>query len=471
MTWRFAFSVLEIAWVIGASCWIILEKRSPTATLAWIFGLAVLPLIGGLVYVFIGPRRIERKRIRRLSRIAVVTRDAVPLLSGAPSPEQRRIAQLMRLATHRQGIPPSTARSAVLYTTGAATFAAVIAAIAAARHHVHLEYYIFEPDTTGTRVRDALIERARAGVQVRLLLDAIGSFHARGKFLAPLVAAGAEVATFNSAVVAALPTRRWMNFRTHRKIVVVDGTIGFCGGINIHDEENLEVTGPKAWRDTHLRIEGDAVHGLQLVFLEDWAFASGSALASKEYFPDGEGGPHTVQIVASGPDGDAFAIAKVYFACIATARARVLLTTPYFVPDDALLAALMTAAARGVDVQLLVSKRSDSRLVDAAGRSYFDELLRSGVKIYQYGPPMVHAKTLVVDDDLAIVGTANFDNRSLRLNFEVCAVLYDAGLAAELAAAFTTDLGAAQPVQLLDVRGRLPGRLFEATARLFSPQL
>jgi cardiolipin synthase A/B len=470
VTWKFVFSAVEIAWIVGASCWILLEKRSPTATLAWIFCLAVLPIVGSLVYIYLGPRRIERKRIVRLTRIADVTRDAVPYLTVAPSPERQHIGQLMLLATHRDGIPPSTARTVELYTTGAATFGAIIAAIGAARHHVHLEYYIYEPDTTGTRVRDALIERARAGVEVRLLVDSIGSLHARGAFVAPLIAAGAKVGYFNTALGAALPGRHLINFRTHRKIVVVDGTVGFCGGINIHDDENLEVKGDKAWRDTHLRIEGDAVRGLQLIFLEDWAFSTRESVASKAYFPDSEGGEHYVQVVASGPDGDAFAIAKVYFACIATARERVWLTSPYFVPDDALLAALVTAAARGVDVHLLVSKRSDSRLVDAAGRSYFDELLRSGVKIHQYGPPMVHAKTLVVDDDVAIVGTANFDNRSLRLNFEVVVMLYGEALATQLGDIFRGDLARSLPVSLLDAK-RLPGRLFEAAARLLSPQL
>src|SRR5262249_45844573 len=283
--------------------------------------------------------------------------------------------------------------------------------------------------------------------------------------------AGAQVAGSNPRGMGALVGRRWLNFRTHRKIVVVDGNVGFCGGINVHDDENLEVKGADAWRDTHVRLEGNAVRGLQRTFLEDWAFATGAAPVAKAFFPEAPAGPHAVQIVASGPDGDAYAIAKFYFASVATARERVWLTTPYFVPDDALVAALVTAAGRGVDVHLLLSKKTDSRLVDAAGRSYYDQLLRAGVKIHLYGPPMVHAKTLLVDRDLAIVGTANFDNRSLRLNFEVMAVAYDEGFADKLADVFRADLGRAQAVRLRDVKGPLPGRLFEAAARLLSPQL
>ncbi len=471
MSWEIVVTVVEIAWVLGASGWIILEKRSPTATMAWILGMALLPLVGALVYLFLGPRRLERKRIRRLTAIAAVTQDCIPFLARAPTPERRRIAQLMRLAAHRDGMPASTVRGADLYTSGAATFAAIGGAIAAATHHVHMEYYIFEADVTGTRLRDALVERARAGVEVRLLIDGLGSPRVKGAFVAPLLAAGAKVARFNPPRLGTLVGRRWLNFRTHRKIVVVDGKVGFCGGINVHDDENLEVTGAEAWRDTHLRIEGNAVRGLQRTFLEDWAFATGAAPVASAYFPEEPPGQHAVQIVASGPDGDAFSIAKVYFAAVATARERVWLTTPYFVPDEALLAALITAAGRGVDVHLLLSKKTDSRLVDAAGRSYFDQLLRAGVKIHLYGPPMIHAKTLVVDKDLAIVGTANFDNRSLRLNFEVMAVIYEDGFATQLADVFRADLARAQPVRLRDVNGPLPGRLFEAAARLLSPQL
>lgn len=471
MSWQLALTMAEIVWVVCASSWIVLEKRSPTATLAWVFGLALLPIIGVFAYLYLGPRRLERKRNRRLAAIAGVTEDCSVYFARAPDPERRRVAQLMRLGAYRGGMPASSARAVDIYTSGAETFAAIAQAIAGATHHVHCEYYIFEPDATGTRFRDALIERARAGVQVRLLVDALGSPRVRGAFLAPLLAAGAKFARFNRPGLGALLGRRWLNFRTHRKIVVVDGRIGFCGGINVHDDENLDVNGADAWRDTHIRIEGDAVRGLQRTFLEDWAFAAGKLPVAPDLFPPDESGPYAVQIVASGPDADALSIARVYFAAIACARERVWLTTPYFVPDDALLAALTTASGRGVDVHLLLSAKTDSRLVDAAGRSYYDGLLGAGVKIHAYGPPMVHAKTLVIDEEIAMVGTANFDSRSLRLNFEVMAVVYDAKVAARLAEIFRADVARAHEVRIRDVKGALPARLLEATARLLAPQL
>jgi cardiolipin synthase len=472
MSWQVALSAVEIAWLVGASCWILLEKRSPTATLAWIFGMALLPLVGFFVYFFLGPRRLERKRLKRLRAISAVRERAGDLMPSIAAPDRKRIAQLMRLAAQADGLPAGTARSLTLYEDGVATFDAIVEAIARAEHHVHLEYYIFEPDVTGTRIRDALVERARAGVEVRLLVDAIGSPRLKKKFLAPLLAAGGQVAFFNRLKLGRLLLgRRWMNFRTHRKIVVVDGRIGFTGGINVHDEENRAVRGADAWRDTHVRIEGAVVRGLQRVFLEDWHFSTDSAPMTREYFPDEPSGSHAVQIVVSGPDSDALTIAKVYFAAIALARHRVWVTTPYFVPEDALVAALVTAAGRGVDVQLLLSTRSDSRWVDAAGRSYFEGLIGAGVKIHLYGPPMIHAKTFVVDEEIAMVGTANVDSRSLRLNFEVMAVIYDAAFTEQLAAAFRADLGHAKRVSRRDTREPLPARLFEAVARLFAPQL
>ena len=471
MSFELAFTVVEIAWVVIASCWVLLEKRSPTATLAWIFGMALLPIVGAFVYLLIGPRRLKRKRLKRLRAVAAISKTGAAVFPEVPEPERRRIAQLMRLAAHRDGVPPGTARSLTLYGSGAETFTAIEEAIRAAKHHVHVEYYIFEPDRTGTRIRDALVERARAGIEVRLLVDAMGSPRVRRKFVAPLLAAGGEFARFNPPQILALFLgRRWLNFRTHRKIVVVDGGVGFTGGINVHDDENRDVR-PDAWRDTHLRIEGVAVRGLQRTFLEDWHFATEKTPDAATYFPDQAAGQHAVQIVAYGPDSDALNIAKAYFAAIAGARERVWVTTPYFVPDDALLAALITAAGRGVDVSLLLSTRTDSRWVDAAGRSYYDELIRAGVKIHVYGPPMVHAKTLLVDQDIAMVGTANFDNRSLRLNFEVMAIAYDVRLADELAAAFTADVAISKKVKLRDTREPFPARLFEATARLLSPQL
>lgn len=459
-----------LAYLAAVSVWIVLQRRAPAATLAWILSLAVLPGLGVAFYLVFGPRRITRSKRRRL-RARAHLGDAVERARAAThvAPPAHALG-LGRLGDAAGGMPLSTCSRVDLLVDGARTFDSLCAAIAAARHHVHLEYYIFLPDAVGARIMDALIERARAGVQVRLLVDAVGSGALRLRHRLRLRAAGIEVARFHR--LRFWSVKPLFNFRTHRKIVVVDGVVGFTGGVNVtadHDERHS----PRAFRDTHLRLEGPAVRWLQIVFLEDWEYATGRCPTDLTYFPEVvERGERVVQIVASGPDSEHEPIKHVYFAAITSAEQRVQLRTPYFVPDEAMLSALTTAALRGVDVRVLVPLHSDSRLVSAAGRSYFEELLRSGVRVYEYLPRMLHAKTLVVDDELAAVGTANFDNRSFRLNFEVAAVVHGPELAAELAQVFAADLEQAREVKLGDAaRSRFGRRVSEAVARLMSPLL
>jgi cardiolipin synthase len=453
-----------------------MEKRPPVSTLAWIALVVGLPVVGALLYYFIGHRRVKRTRFKRL-RARLGLREARERLREAAvrsgrGPVDARALQLMNLATEVGDAPPSNATSVQILLGGDEAFAAIEEAVRSARHHVHLEYYIFEPDGAGTRLRDLLVERARAGVEVRLLCDGVGSHHLGRRFLRPLWEAGARFAWFGPVTLARLRPRL-VNFRTHRKIVVVDGIKGFTGGINISDQESVAASGARAWRDTHLGFEGAAVRWLQLVFLEDWSYATGQSFSDAAYFPAvPDDGAYPVQILASGPDEPWHAIQKLYFAAIASARSRVLVSTPYFVPDEAMLTALCTAALSGVDVRLLVPRRSDSRTVSAATRSYFADLVAAGVRVYEYTAGMMHAKTVVVDDTFAAVGTANMDSRSFRLNYEITAVRYDAAGADALAQAFAHDLLKAREVD----RGalgneKLRRRLAQAGARLLSPLL
>jgi cardiolipin synthase len=285
------------------------------------------------------------------------------------------------------------------------------------------------------------------------------------------------VARFNPAFHQRLG-QRIANFRTHRKIVVVDGRVGFTGGINVCDDHSRAASGDAAWRDTHLRIEGAAVQGLQATFLENWSFATRQSGWSgtlgemrRRFFPPDEEGDEVVQVVASGPDQEVPAIEAFVFAAFAGARERLWITTPYFVPGEALVEALSSAALRGVDVQLILPTRTDSRLVDAAGRTFHDELAEAGVAIHLYGPPMIHAKTCVVDRDLAIVGSANLDNRSMRLNFEVVVAIYGGPTVAALAELFERDRARARRKVRREADEPLARRLFASAARLLAPQL
>jgi len=438
------------------------------ATLSWLLGLAVLPYVGFLVYHVFGPQRIRRQRLRRAR-----SREALPPDTGFAHAAHADAAELARLGMATTGLAPTSVSDVRLLVDGAAKYQALLADVAAARAHVHLEYYIYEPDRTGAALRDALVERARAGVQVRLLLDAIGSAGAR-RFFQPLLEAGGDVAWFHPMRFGQFWRRPWANLRTHRKIVVIDGRVAYTGGMNVADEQD-ERLGAAAYRDLHLRLEGDAVRVLQLVFCEDWAYATGSraflSSVARETPRQPLPGPVRAQVLVSGPDSPWEAIHRMHVSAIQAAKTRVWMTTPYFVPGEAAMMALTSAALAGLDVRLLVPRHSDSKLVTLATRSYFGPLLVAGVKIHEYGPRMLHSKSLLVDDALVLVGSANFDHRSFRLNFEVSVLFDDPTLASELAALFERELASAPRVHRGRHRSLLGARLPEALARLLSPLL
>ena len=457
---------LEVAYVVLLSLWIILEKRSPAATLAWIMALAFLPFVGFAIYFFIGPRTLRRKRMRHAKSRAIVRDLAAPQSKDLEVPWR---AQLATLALKMSGSYLSPAREVTILGGGKECFDAIEKAIGEAKSHVHVLYYIFEADKTGTRIRDALVRQAKKGVHVRLLVDAVGSPLSRS-FVRPLLEAGGSFARFNRVIGGRLRPR--INFRNHRKIVICDGDVGFLGGINVGDEYDASVTKKEAFRDTHMMVSGSAIRELQFTFLEDWNFTTGEVVRDKRLFPDATGEEReVVHFIPSGPDQDWESIRNVYFAAMTAADERILLTTPYFVPDEAIATALTTAALRGVDVQLIVPQRSDSIVVSAAARSYYDRLLEAGAQIYEY-PKMIHAKTMVIDGKVAFVGSANMDNRSFRLNFEINALIYCQGAIDKLESMFRADRKKCRHITSRS-RDKLgfPARLGEASARLLSPLL
>ncbi len=461
---------LPLAWAVyisALSVWIVLQKRPPVSTLAWILSLAALPVLGFLIYHWLGPVRIRRQQLkrrrsrRRLEREPLSECDVLAALAGPLELRQARLVErLTRLA-------PTTAQRVELLSDGEATYEALLAAIREAREHIHCEYYIFEPDRIGCAVRDALAERARAGVAVRLLVDAVGSAKLSRRFLRPLREAGAEVVFFHPFRLATL--RPVLNLRTHRKIAIIDGRIGFTGGINVSDTQDERVHSG-AFRDLHLRIEGAAVNGLQLVFVEDWLYASRRPLRQHGMFPQLAYGEIPLQWLPSGPDTPQEPIHRAMLQAMGDADQRIWLVTPYFVPPEPALYALTRAAQRGVDVRVLVPRRADSRIVTYASRSYFDELLRAGVRVFEYQPRMLHTKALLVDEALCTLGSANFDARSFRLNFELCLNIYGKPSARALEAVLLEDFAQAKEVRR-PRRITRRHRLAEAGARLLSPLL
>lgn len=420
---------------------VLRRPREPRAMLAWILAILLLPIVGLLLFVLLGDLRLQRTRRRRrhrrqklapgLARHVEALRDTHEPARPHAGPFEPALHDLIHVATRLTSAPPTRGNAVTIYHDAERTFLALQLAIEAARSHVHLEYYIFQPDETGRAIRDLLIAKVRQGVQCRVLLDDIGCWRLPRRFIREFREGGVQVEFFLPVV----PWRgRWhVNFRNHRKIVVIDGEVGFTGSQNIGDEYlgRRRRLGP--WRDTHLRLAGPSVQQLQEIFVEDWHFATGEDLIADAYFPPPNTPGHdVVQLVASGPDQDADVLHQVLFAAVAAARHSVCIITPYFVPDTSMILALQSAALRGVHVQLLVPSRSDHWFVLWAGRSYYEELSSNGVEIYEYGQGMLHSKVVIVDQSWAMVGSANMDARSFRINFEVTTMLYDRGLAEQL---------------------------------------
>ncbi|MCB1561054.1 MAG: cardiolipin synthase [Xanthomonadales bacterium] len=464
-------SYLSVAWIgylLWLAIWIVLQKREPAATLSWLFGLALLPYVGLLVYYLFGPQRIHRQQRQRAR-----TRCERELAESEPVCDD----DFSRLLEGSSGFPQSSATHVQLLVDGGQTYESLIGAISRAQRHVHAEYYIFAADRSGTAVRDALIAAAKRGVQVRLLLDALGSgFGMRAGWFRGLTDAGGEVQWFHRLRLWRLWRKPWLNLRSHRKIVVVDGRIGFTGGVNVTDDEN-ERRRKDAYRDLHLRLEGRIVRSLQQLFIEDWAYTrrlQTRLLEREADLREHDVGPGDVsaQLIASGPDDRWESIHRAWVSAIHGAKRRLWLATPYFVPGEAAMMALTSAALRGVDVRLILPHRSDSLLVTWAARSYFHELAPAGVRIFEYGPRMLHSKAMLVDDDLAIIGSANFDQRSFRLNFEAAVCLRDQSICHELEQVMHSDLESSVEVEPKAWRERsVWQRLPEAFARLMSPLL
>jgi cardiolipin synthase len=458
-----------------------MRRHEAATTVAWLLTLLVLPVIGALLYLTFGIRPVDRSRRRKWLSNEQIRRFvqeyqakwSTARLDGSLQEIHADQRAVMRLVT-RLGLFPATVGNDVTYHVDAReTYALMERAIEQAEHHINLDYYIFRPDATGKRFADLLIAKAKKGVKVNLLYDTLGSWslHRNRDFLARLTDAGVRVRAF---LPPKLLMRPWhLNLRNHRKILVVDGKVGFTGGLNIGQ---AFVTPPRrfgVWRDAHLRIEGPAVLELQWVFAEDWHFATGEQLLSAEYFPEPKRrGEHVVQILPSGPDEEIESAHTAFFTAITTAAEEVLLCTPYFIPDTAILMALQSAALRGVDVRLLVPRRSDHRIVTLAGRSYYEDLLTCGVKIYEFLAGVEHSKVLIVDRRFTIVGSANMDMRSFSYNFEVSAQVYGADFAECVRKVFLNDLAESEIVDPQVFRRRnLLVRFAENSCRLLSPLL
>ena len=461
----YAVTLLLIRWVI------LSRKRQPVAAVAWILAIVFIPIFGGILFLLIGMTNIHRRREGKLA----AARKLAPKFPNVSQFELRDLEltrQQTRLALLINrvcgGILTGNNSIEVIADTNL-TLRRIEEAILGAKQTLDLEYYIWQPDRTGTRVRDLLIERAKAGVKVRFLYDALGSMALNRKFLSPMSEAGIQVVPF---LPGSTFRERWsFNNRCHRKIVIVDGTVGFTGGMNIGDEYIGANPDIGHWRDTHLRMEGPAVWQLQQVFAEDWYYSTGEELTDEALFPPPPRSGHgIVQVVSGGPDGVNEPFHTLTFAALNEARESITIATSYFAPTVPLVMALETAASRGVKVRLMVAGNSVYPWTVWVGRSFYDTLLRAGVEITEYKKGILHSKTLTIDGVWSLVGTANFDYRSMLLNFEVALALYGEGFARELEQQFQSDREHCRPILLSEWEERSLSRVFvENVCRLFAP--
>lgn len=458
----------------------VLRRRSePISMLAWIFAILTLPVVGMVAYTLLGTARIRRRAGRRRRRVASLIdrarRYAETRARQAEHDAEARlpddIASVERLPRRLLNVPATFGNEVRVFEEANSTYYALEAAIRESRESLHLEYYIWQPDRAGIHFRDLVVQKAREGVECRVLLDAVGCWALGARFIRPMQDAGARVAFF-------LPInplrRRWsINLRNHRKIAVLDGRTVFLGSQNIGDEYLGRRARLSPWRDAHLRIRGPAVLFAQQTFVEDWHFATGESLLHDRYFPTAEpSGDSIVHIVATGPDQDGGVLEQVIFAAVSVAREIIRVATPYFVPGPELRMALKHACYRGVRVQLVLPTRHDAPPVLWAGRSFYAELAQAGVEIYEYDGGVLHSKIITVDDRWCMLGSANMDVRSFRLNFEITALIYDPAVAAELIASIERDRLRSRRITRQEAWTRpLRQQLIEGAARLLSPLL
>lgn len=456
---------------------IFLENRHPTQTLTWLVVLGSFPLVGFIFYLLFGRNYRKEKMYRKKY---FLDKQAFLNIEGDidPKSEEKRKhlgdhqRRLFSLAQKLGNSPISFDTSTKTLTNGDTTFYHIIKELKRAKHHIHLEYYIVRHDGIGEQIKDILIQKAKQGVKIRFLFDAVGSWQLSKKYITELRNAGIETVSFGPVKFAFLNSK--FNFRNHRKIIVIDGNIGFVGGLNIGDEYLGRVKSIGFWRDTHLMLKGEGVRTLQLIFLQDWYYMTSHSFLTAEYLsPQLDNKSHGgVQLIPGGPDNEWSVIKNIFFSMITSAKESVWIASPYFIPDEDIFSAIKVAALSGIDVRLLVPNRPDKRIVFHASRSYFPELLEAGVRVFEYERGFMHSKIIIVDRELASIGTSNMDMRSFHLNFEVNAFLYRTQSTLKLVDDYTEDLNYAKELHLETFQERHIGfRLLESTARLLSPLL
>lgn len=451
----------------------IMSSRTPQAAIAWAISLVTFPWITLPLYAVFGRRRFEGyaeafNRIIRRHRQGIVELTSSVQSARTSLPDHRM--QLQKSLEGVVGWPFTRSSDPLLLVNGKSTFDEMLRSISQATTEILLQSYIIRDDAIGARISQALLERAHHGVSVYVLCDAIGSLHLSQSFVDKLTAGGVHWAEFRSTGGRA--SRLQVNFRNHRKLLIIDGREAFVGGLNIGDEYCGNDPEYGAWRDTHVRFSGAAVYGFQLTFLNDWYWSTGSPPQLVWQPLNSSMGDCAILPIPTGPADAMDSGALIFQSLFEAAETRLWLATPYFIPDQSLSNSLILAALRGVDVRVLVPANSDNRIIGLASRAYFEKLLDAGVKIYLYAPGFMHQKVLLIDDDMSYIGSSNLDPRSLRLNFEANIAVHSTTFAASVESMLKTDLHSSRRVDPRELRARsYTSRLASKICALFSPVL
>lgn len=477
------FSIVDAIFCINillAMSVIFFERKNPSATWAWIMIMLFVPVLGFILYIVIGQDMRKRKTFTKKEEedryLALLHAQETRLsyhLNEFKDVITQTFQSVIRLHLVGHQCLYTDDNQVTIYTTGQDKFEHMFECIENAQKYIHIEYYIIRQDPLGDRLKSLLIKKAKEGVQVLLLYDDMGCWKTRKSYFKELKAAGVKIASFYPTIIPFLKVH--LNYRNHRKICVVDGETAFLGGFNI----GIEYLGKNKrlgyWRDTHLQIKGSAVNMINLQFLLDWRFATKENIPLTQYINEDVKPTHSqtgIQIVSSGPDSSHASIFNGYVKMINEAKQSIYIQTPYFIPDDALLTALKLAALSGIDVHIMIPNKPDHPFVYWATYSYIGELVHYGVKCYTYEKGFLHAKTIVVDEQICSVGTANFDIRSFKLNFEINAFIYDQKVAKDLAEAFKNDLKDCRELTKEVYENRnLIIKFKESVSRLLSPML
>ena len=473
MSWvNIIFLVYQII-AIAAVIHVIMDNRQPAKTMAWALVIWFIPVVGIVFYLFFGINTRKERHVSERSMNQLTKRSMLEFVEQKDLRLPEKHKPLIDLFVNQNLSLPFKDNKVEIYTDGYQFFPALLSAIHEAKNHIHIDMYIFADDALGMLVSDALIAKRREGVEVRVIIDDVGCWNVKHRFFERMREEGIEVASFLPVHFPSFTSK--VNYRNHRKIIVIDGCVGFIGGMNVA-LRYVKGTGRMPWRDTMIKVLGGAVYALQRAFLVDWYFVDRTLLSDRKYYPSSlrdelATNNCLAQVVTSGPVTPYPEIMQGFVRVILGARRYLFLETPYFLPNDSVLFALKTAALAGVDVRVLCPRYSDARFVEWASRSYLREIQEAGVQVSLYKPGFLHSKLMVCDDAITTCGSTNLDFRSFENNFEANIFFYDEGIALRMKKVFLDD--EKQSVLLKDVPERMNSgffvRLWESVTRMLSP--